>query len=200
MRVFELEDGCVRFIERFLSNAEERRWLAALREQTQWRQERIRLFGRSHPTPRLTAWHGDEDAVYRYSGLEMRPEPWTDALRTVKQRVEAVSGASFNSVLLNYYRDGRDAMGWHSDDEPELGAQPLIGSLSLGATRRFLLRHKTVPNQHLALELPGGSYFEMSGPIQRHWRHRVPKAAAGGPRINLTFRTIIEAAVQPSPR
>ena len=192
MNLVELPDGCIRFSERMVAGVEERGWLAALLGQTNWRQERIRLFGRSYPTPRLTAWHGDPGARYRYSGLEMRPRPWTAVLEVIKGRVEAASGASFNSVLLNCYRDGRDGMGWHSDDEPELGAAPLIGSLSLGATRRFLLRHKSVPKRRLALELPGGSYLEMSGPTQRHWRHSVPKVAAPtGLRINMTFRTVV---------
>lgn len=200
MKLVELPDGCIRFSKRMATDAEERRWLAALLAQTNWRQERIRLFGRSYLTPRLTAWHGDQGARYRYSGLELRPEPWTDVLKAIKERAEAASGASFNSVLLNCYRDGRDGMGWHSDDEPELGAAPVIGSLSLGARRRFLLRHKSAPKRRLALHLHGGSYLEMSGPTQRHWRHSVPKAAAPtGLRINLTFRTVIKAETQPAP-
>ncbi len=189
----ELRGGRVRFVERLLSEAEQERWFNALRDRTRWRQEEIRIFGRQRRQPRLTAWHGDVGAAYCYSGIRLRPEPWTADLAAIKARVEAVSETRFNSVLLNYYRNGQDSMGWHSDDEPELGAEPVIGSVSLGACRRFRLRHKADRSLQMAWNLPGGSYLEMGGALQRHWRHCVPKVAAKagvGPRINLTFRWI----------
>ena len=189
----ELRDGTVRLVERLFSAAENERWFTALRDGTRWRQEEIRLFGRKRRQPRLTAWHGDPGAAYSYSGIQLDPQPWTQDLLGVKARIEAISGVRFNSVLLNYYRDGQDSMGWHSDDEPELGENPLIGSVSLGAARRFRMRHKADPKVQMAWNLPGGSYLEMGGALQRHWRHCVPKVAAKagvGPRINLTFRTI----------
>ena len=193
VEVIELRDGRVRFVERLFSSADSERLFAALRAATPWRQEEIRIFGRQRRQPRLTAWHGDPGAAYRYSGILLRPKPWTADLLEIKMRIEAVSETRFNSVLLNYYRDGQDSMGWHSDDEPELGDNPLIGSFSLGATRRLRMQHKADPSLQMAWNLPGGSYFEMGGALQRHWRHCVPKvvAKAGvGPRINLTFRLI----------
>ena len=193
IEVIELPDGRVRLVEALFSAAENEHWFAALRDGTRWRQEDIRIFGRKRRQPRLTAWHGDAGAVYSYSGIRLDPEPWSADLAAVKARVEAISGVRFNSVLLNYYRDGQDSMGWHSDDEPELGENPLIGSVSLGATRRFRMQHKADSSLQMAWDLPGGSYLEMGGATQRHWRHCVPKVAskAGvGPRINLTFRRI----------
>ena len=193
VEAIELPDGRVRYVQRLFSSAESERLFAVLRAATGWRQEEIQLFGRKRLQPRLTAWHGDPRAVYQYSGIRLEPQPWSASLAVIKARVEAVSGAKFNSVLLNYYRDGRDSMGWHSDDEPELGDNPLIGSVSLGATRRFRMQHKTDPSLQMAWNLPDGSYLEMDGALQRHWRHCVPKvlAKAGvGPRINLTFRWI----------
>ena len=199
--VFELRDGTVRLVERLFSATENERWFAALRDGTRWWQEQIRVFGRQRRQPRLTAWHGDPGAAYSYSGIRLDPEPWTQDLLGVKVRIEAISGVRFNSVLLNYYRDGQDSMGWHSDDEPELGENPLIGSVSLGAARRFRMRHKADPEVQMAWNLPGGSYLEMGGTLQRHWRHCIPKVASKtgvGPRINLTFRTISLGAT-PSP-
>ena len=200
IEVIELRDGTIGFVERLFSAAENERWFAALRDRTAWRQEEIRIFGRIRRQPRLTAWHGDPGAAYRYSGLLLRPEPWTADLLAVRERIEAVSEARFNSALLNYYRNGQDSMGWHSDDEPELGENPVIGAVSLGAARRFRMRHKAVPGLQMALDLPGGSYFEMGGALQRHWRHCVPKVASKmgvGPRINLTFRRILRTGVRP---
>ena len=193
LQVIRVRDGVIRFAAALFSPAENERWFAALRDETRWRQEEVVIFGRRRRTPRLSAWHGDEGAAYSYSGLKLHPEPWTKTLLAIRRRVESVAGAGFNSVLLNYYRDGLDSMGWHSDDEPELGRTPLIGSVSLGATRRFQLRHKTFAGLRTAMDLPGGSYLEMGGSTQRHWRHCVPKVTAragAGPRINLTFRTI----------
>ena len=193
VEVIELRNGRVRFVERLFSSVESERLFAALRDATPWQQEEIRLFGRRRRQPRLTAWHGDAGAVYRYSGLQLDPEPWTADLLMVKGRIEAISGVRFNSVLLNYYRDGRDSMGWHSDDEPELGDNPLIGSVSLGAARRFRMQHKADASLQMAWNLPDGSYLEMGGALQRHWKHCVPKVASNkgpGPRINLTFRLI----------
>ena len=193
VRIIRVRDGVMRFVAALLSPTEHERWFAALRDETRWRQEEAVIFGKRRRMPRLSAWHGNEGAAYSYSGLKLHPEPWTETLLAIRRRVESAAGSGFNSVLLNYYRDGRDSMGWHSDDEPELGESPLIGSLSLGATRRFQLRHKTLPGLRTSLDLPGGSYLEMGGAMQRHWRHCVPKVTAkagAGARINLTFRTI----------
>jgi len=158
-----------------------------LNAESPWRQEHLTLFGRRVLTPRLSSWHGE--AVYTYSGLTMEPAPWTPTLVKIKDRAENISTARFNSVLLNLYRHGRDSMSWHSDDEPELGKNPVIASISLGATRRFRLRHKQDKSRTLGLDLENGSLLLMSGTTQHHWQHAVPKTAKPvGPRINLTFR------------
>lgn len=166
--------------------------LRAFVSDVSWGLHQIRIFGRWVQEPRQTAWFGDPGAVYTYSGVTMKPAPWTPLLAAVRRRVEKVSGASFNSVLLNLYRDGNDHMGWHSDDEPELGANPVIASLSLGAERRFRLRHRTVPGERRELTLRPGSLLVMGGELQHHWLHSVPKSSTvRSPRVNLTFRKII---------
>lgn len=165
---------------------------ASLRADIAWETHRIRLFGREHASPRLSCWIGDEDAVYRYSGARFEPRPWLPELRQIAQRLRAELGVEFNSVLANLYRDGRDAMGWHSDDEPELGPKPVIASVSLGAARRFALKHRSDPDRRLTLALPHGSLLVMAGETQRNYRHALPRTAKPvGERINLTFRRIL---------
>lgn len=154
----------------------------------------IRIGGRGVVSPRLVSWHGDPGASYRYSGRTFDPRPWTDELRRIKERIDATVGTRFNSVLVNYYRDGGDSMGEHADDEPELGPAPddvLIASLSLGVRRRFLLRQRRTRAVR-ELFLGGGDLLVMGGTTQRHFTHRVPRtAAAVGPRMNLTFRVVV---------
>lgn len=166
--------------------------LQRLRDECQWRQHEVRIAGRTLPCPRLSAWHGDAGAVYGYSGSRHSPAAWTPALTALREQVEKTTGAHFNSVLANLYRDGRDSMGWHSDDEPELGEHPLIAAVSLGAERRFLLRHRRRKDvQGHALDLAHGSLLLMAGDTQRHWRHSVPKTRRHvAPRISLTFRLV----------
>ena len=159
----------------------------------------IRLAGRDVLSPRLVSWHGDPNAYYRYSGRTFAPNPWTPELLALKARVDAVVGAAFNSVLANYYRDGRDSMGEHADDEPELGPSRdnvLIASVSLGARRRFLLRdRRRRTTQELALG--DGNLLVMGGTTQRYFTHRVPRTAESvAPRMNLTFRVVVG---RPSP-
>ena len=156
-----------------------------------WRQESIFIYGRKVLTPRLTAWYGDPGAVYKYSGVAFDPLPWTDELLVIKSRAEALAKTSFNSVLLNLYRDGNDSMGWHSDDEPELGKNPVIASVNLGESRRFDLRLKADHKQKQHILLEDGSVLIMKGDLQHHWQHRVAKSAKViNPRMNLTFREI----------
>ncbi len=166
--------------------------LGQLVASTPWRQEEIAVWGKLFPQPRLVAWYGDSDSIYTYSGIKLIPLPWTDLILDIRRRVEAVSGASFNSVLLNYYRDNRDSMGFHSDDEPELGNKPVIGSLSLGDERIFVLKHKSnALVKPVRLRLASGSLLLMKGETQRHWKHGIVKEARPcGPRVNLTFRRI----------
>ncbi|MCY1541266.1 2OG-Fe(II) oxygenase superfamily protein [compost metagenome] len=141
--------------------------------------------------PRLVAWYGDPEAGYRYSGLTHQPLPWTPLLAQIRTRVEKAVGQRLNGVLLNYYRDGQDSMGWHSDDEVELGVNPLIASLSLGGTRRFDLRRKGQNRIEHSLLLNHGSLLVMGGPTQHYWQHQVAKTRSHcAPRLNLTFRLI----------
>lgn len=165
----------------------------AVIETVPWSVHRLRLFGREVDSPRLSCWMGDEGASYRYSGTRFTPQPWLPALVAVRARLDREFDARFNSVLANLYRDGRDAMGWHRDDEPELGDSPVIASLSLGATRRFLLKADAGDRQ--AFELAQGDLLLMSGESQRRYLHALPRTAKPvGPRINLTFRRILQPA------
>jgi alkylated DNA repair dioxygenase AlkB len=157
--------------------------------ETPWRAETVLVFGKRHPQPRLTAWYGD--ASYTYSGLRLEPLPWTPLLLHLRAAVEAACGGRFNSVLLNLYRNERDSMGMHSDDEPELGPAPVIASLSFGTTRTLILRHKR--DKHtIRLPLSDGSLLLMAGATQEHWLHGINKSTRPlGARINLTFRYIV---------
>ncbi|GAB2946573.1 alpha-ketoglutarate-dependent dioxygenase AlkB [Hymenobacter coalescens] len=179
----------------FLPPAEATALLAEITASVAWRHEPIKLFGREVLQPRLTAWHGDAGTAYRYSGLRLEPQPWTPVLQELRQRVQVAANTTFNSVLLNLYRSGQDSMGWHADDEPELGPAPVIASVSLGAARRFRLRPRPgvgLAHPPLGLELPSGSLLLMQGDTQRYWQHAVPKTAQLlGPRLNLTFRYIM---------
>ena len=168
-----------------LSNAEV---FARLLHETPWREESVVVYGKRHLQPRLTAWYGD--ASYTYSGLRLEPLPWTALLLEIRAAVEAACGRRFNSVLLNRYRNERDSMGMHSDDEPELGDAPVIASLSYGATRTFILRHKR-DKRTVRLPLEDGSLLLMSGQLQRNWLHGINKSTRPlGERLNLTFRYI----------
>jgi alkylated DNA repair dioxygenase AlkB len=157
-----------------------------------WRQESVVVWAKKHPQPRLIAWYGDCGNRYTYSGITLDPLAWTDLLVEIKKRVETVAEATFNSVLLNYYRDHRDSMGFHSDDEPELGDRPVIASLSLGEERTFVLKNKMSKlTKSVRLRLASGSLLLMKGETQRYWKHGIAKEARPcGPRVNLTFRWI----------
>ena len=172
--------------------AEAPAWFAALMAEVRWEQHWLSLFGRRIAAPRLSAWYAEPGCSYRYSGLSLAAQPFTPVLAQIRARTEALTGHGFNSVLLNLYRDGADGMSWHSDDEPELGPAPLIASLSLGATRRLLLRRRDAHEVRFGLDLSDGSLLVMEPPLQRHWQHSVPKTRrAVGPRINLTWRRIL---------
>lgn len=189
---FEAPDAEVLLFERFFDAAESNRLFEALETGVRWQQDSINIHGKRIPLPRLTAWYGDPGKGYSYSGITMHPQEWNAALSQIKERIEADAGTRFNSALLNFYRDGRDSVQWHSDDEPELGRNPVIGSVSFGASRMFQMRHKR--RKELArvdIPLDDGSFLLMKGATQHHWRHQVPKTANPvGPRINITFRVI----------
>lgn len=174
--------------------------LRDLIDQIKWEHKDIVVHGRAIKQPRLTAWYGDPGTEYTYSGVGNSPRPWTPLLLDIKARVEALTGASFNSALLNYYRDQRDSIGFHADNEPELGNHPIIASLSLGEERTFTLRpkrDKSLPSHRIAL--PSGSLLVMTGSTQENWVHGIAKATRElGPRINITFRTIYPHLRRPS--
>jgi alkylated DNA repair dioxygenase AlkB len=180
--------------EDFLAPAEADAALREILAATPWQAREITLFGKKVMQPRLTAWMGDEGAIYTYSGLRLEPIAWTPLVAELRARAESVAGARFNSVLLNLYRSGVDSMGFHADDEPELGPEPIIASVSLGAVRRFVLRprRKKGTTEPVTLALPHGSLLVMAGPLQRDWVHGVPKELrVHDPRVNLTFRRIV---------
>lgn len=184
---------CLEYIPAFLERAEADLALASLWKDLEWAQTAITLFGRKVMQPRLVAWYGEPDAFYSYSGLSLKPNPWHPLLKELKHRIEAQTGHWFNSVLANAYRDGKDSMGWHRDDEKELGPRPLIASLSLGGERRFLLREERQKSVGLTLE--HGSLLVMRGECQRKFQHSLPKTRRqAGLRINLTYRKIFSQA------
>jgi alkylated DNA repair dioxygenase AlkB len=181
-------DGALSFLEQLPLALPNEEVLARLIAETAWRTEIVTVWGKQHPQPRLTAWHGE--AAYAYSGIKLEPLPFTPLLQELRAAVEAASGRRFNSVLLNYYRDGRDSMGMHSDNEPELGPEPAIGSLNFGATRTFVLQHKA-SKERLRIDLTDGSLLLMGGSLQHNWNHGIPKISRPvGPRVNLTFRFV----------
>lgn len=186
-----LQDAGILFYPLFLSNDLAWDYFQQLSRETPWRQDSLNFGGKTVRIPRLQAWYGEKRANYGYSGLALSPNPWTPLLQAIKQHVEAVSGNSFNSVLLNYYRDGNDSVAWHSDDEQELGPDPIIASLSLGAARRFELKHRTRDIPKSICELTNGSLIVMGNGVQANWQHQVPKQPGiTNGRINLTFRQI----------
>jgi alkylated DNA repair dioxygenase AlkB len=190
-RHLDLADAEVSLLPAAFEEPEATGLFGELRRGIEWRQEEVTIFGRRHAVPRLVAWHGDPGARYTYSGTPHEPLPWTPALGRIRERVQELTSREFNAVLLNLYRDGRDGMGWHADDEVELGPDPAIASVSLGAVRRFCLRHRRQKGLRVELSLPHGSLLMMAGTTQRHWLHAVPKTALPvGERINLTFRRI----------
>lgn len=167
--------------------------LHRLMSQTIWRQEAVRIYGKQYQQPRLVALYGEPGKQYDYSGIALRPLPWTDLLREIKRRIEDCTDQTFNAVFLNLYRDHNDSMGFHSDDERELGKNPVIASLTFGATRIFLLKHKFNKDLPLVkIPLESGTVLLMKGETQHNWKHGINKQTAPcGPRVNLTFRTLL---------
>ena len=156
-----------------------------------WQQDDIRIFGKTHPQPRLTALYGNEGLSYSYSNIKMEPHPWNLLLQKIKLEVEKVAETTFSTVLLNYYRNEKDSNGWHADNEKELGLNPIIASVSFGAERVFQLKHNSDTEQKKSIVLQHGSLLLMKGTTQHFWKHQIPKTAKPiGPRINLTFRLI----------
>lgn len=191
----DLPDGELWFAPAWLARAEADALYERLMDEVPWEVHRIRMFGRAVDSPRLSCWIGDPGAGYTYSRTRFEPRTWPQALHALRPRMDAAAGVAMNSVLANLYRTGDDHMGWHADDEPELGRRSVIASLSLGATRRFALRHRARRAGTVALDLTHGSLLLMAGDTQAHWQHALKKTArAVGPRINLTFRRIFPPA------
>jgi alkylated DNA repair dioxygenase AlkB len=166
-------------------------WSEVTFKNIQWSQDILKMYGKEIYCPRYSAWYGNEGTNYSYSGLRLSPKPWNEGLLYLKQHIDRMAQIEFNSVLLNWYRDGDDYMGWHCDNEKELGKNPVIASLNFGATRRFLFRNKNDKTQKIEFHLKHGSLLIMKGAIQHFWEHSAPKEkAVKDARINLTFRII----------
>ncbi|MEQ1514803.1 MAG: alpha-ketoglutarate-dependent dioxygenase AlkB [Lysobacteraceae bacterium] len=192
LQPIDLADAALWLDPAWLPHAEADALFASMSSDVAWAVHRIRLFGREIDAPRLSCWIGDPGTAYTYSRTRFEPHPWPAALRPIRERLRDTLGMDFNSVLANRYRHGRDAMGWHSDDEPELGPRPVIASVSLGATRRFALKPRGEVGGRLALDLPHGSLLVMRGDTQARYRHALSRTARlVGERINLTFRRIL---------
>lgn len=184
----ELQNAHLLYAPNFLSKQQADQSFLTLKNELDWQQEEIKMFGKKVLQPRLQAWHGDKP--YTYSGLSMQPHSWTPTLLELKAACEAVAKHAFNSVLVNLYRNGQDSMGWHQDNETELGTNPVIASLTLGESRRFVLRHLSTKEKY-EVELGHGSLLVMAGETQHYWQHSVPKTTKNKEeRINLTFRHI----------
>jgi alkylated DNA repair dioxygenase AlkB len=185
------QDGTVSYHPQFLSQEQADEYLSILGQEIAWRSDTIQLFGKTFLQPRLLAWYGEPEAIYTYSKRQQIPLPWTASLLALRQKLEDFTQCRFNSVLLNRYRNGQDSMGWHADNEPELGPQPCIASLSLGCARLIQFRHKVHKNLKTQVCLEHGSLLLMRGQTQSHWQHQIPKSKRiENERINLTFRWI----------
>ena len=189
---FDLSDSAIELHEHFFDAQESGSIMQDLISEIDWKQYQIKIFGKTLDQPRLTAYYGEDHPYYAYSNIKLQPIPFTPILLSIKNKIEALTLEKFNGVLLNYYRNGDDSMGWHADDEKELGTNPVIASLSFGASRNFQLQHsldKSISKATIVLN--DASLLIMKGVTQHFWKHQIPKQKNKGPRINLTFRKII---------
>lgn len=186
----KINNGEYIYIPDFYDKAKADKYLNRLIEDIKWEQESMKMYGKEIPFPRLTAWYGDNDKPYSFSGITLQPHPWSPGLLKVKKDIEEVVKLSFNSVLLNRYRDGKDSISWHTDAEKELGKNPVIASLNFGAERKFQLKHKDT-NERIDILLKHGSLLIMQGELQHYWKHQIAKSKKiTQERVNLTFRII----------
>lgn len=190
---YDLPDADITYFPSYFTTKESDLLYKNLIEKIGWEQQKITIFGKTMNEPRLTAFYGDNNKDYSYSGIRLKPTFWNDDLLLIKSRIEQTTNNIFSSVLLNYYRDGSDSMGWHADDEKELGKNPVIASVSFGATRNFQLKHNHRKDlKKVAIQLSHGSLLLMKGTTQHYWKHQIPKSMKPmSPRINLTFRLIV---------
>jgi len=192
MMKFDLANAAIELHEHFFNAQESASIMQALITEIDWQQYQIKIFGKTLDQPRLTAYYGEDHPYYAYSNIKLQPIPFTPILLSIKNKIETLTSYQFNGVLLNYYRNGDDSMGWHADDEKELGTNPVIASLSFGASRTFQMHHrfqKSTAKQSIILN--DASLLVMQGETQHFWKHQIPKQKNKGPRINLTFRKII---------
>ena len=188
----KLPEDILQYIPGFFNVTESLFFTESLKSKIPWKHQPITMYGKRMLIPRLTSWHGDGNKRYGYSGNKFDSLAWTPELSLIKEKIELPAGIRFNSVLLNYYRDGNDSMAWHSDDETELGNQPVIASVSFGQPRRFDVRSKADKTKKISILLEDGSLLLMKGNLQHDWEHRIAKSTVPmTPRINLTFRVII---------
>lgn len=190
-KTLSMPDAEVFFYRNFFNINESDNLFKILFKEIKWRQDKLKIYGKEINLPRKTAWYGDKNKSYKFSGIHLEPECWTPTLLKIKEKVEAVTDIQFNSVLLNLYRDGNDGISWHTDAEPELGQNPVISSVSFGGTRKFVFRHKQDKKLKSEINLTHGSLLLMTGTTQHFWQHQIPKTLKKvQPRINLTFRKI----------
>lgn len=179
--------------EDFLNQTDADNWFEHFYSTVQWRSEQVKVFGKVYDQPRLTALYADEERSYTYAGLTLEAFSFNEKMKQLKSDIEDVTRHRYNSCLFNLYRNEKDSNGWHADDEPELGSQPVIASLSLGATRRFHIKHKRDKTLKRTIDLTHGSLLLMAGASQKDFKHQLPKTQSPkAPRINLTFRYIFE--------
>lgn len=192
-QALKIPDAEIDFYPNFFTVQEADFYYKKLLETIAWQQDYIKLYGKEVPIPRLEAWYGEEDKTYTYSGITLKGHQWTEELLEIKSKIEEEAQVSFSNVLINQYRNGSDSMAWHADDEPELGKNPIIASVSLGAERVFQLKHKTQVGLKTKISLGHGSFLLMKGETQHHWLHQIPKTQKQiSPRINLTFRILLQ--------
>jgi alkylated DNA repair dioxygenase AlkB len=195
MEKIALQDGWIIFEPHFYFESEADTIFQRLLKLDSWQQGTVRIFGKEYPTPRLESFHAENGLSYGYSGQRMTTIPFDDTLNSIREKLFSETGFTFNSVLCNLYRDGNDSNGWHADNEHELGKDPVIASISFGASRRFDLKHEK-SGEKRSFELTPGSLLIMGGSLQHHWKHQIPKTkVVDSPRINLTFRNIVRGSV-----
>jgi alkylated DNA repair dioxygenase AlkB len=190
--VLDLADAEISYFPFFFEKKEADYYFMELKNKIPWQQDDIKVFGKVYPQPRLTALFGNQGKPYSYSNINMQPHPWSPLLNSIKLQVENISKTTFTTVLLNYYRDGKDSNGWHADNEKELGNNPVIASVSFGAERNFQLKHNSNKQLKKSIMLEHGSVLLMKGETQHYWKHQIPKTAKPtAERINLTFRVLL---------
>lgn len=188
----ELPKASLEYFPNFFELQKANELFSLLQNTIPWQQDTITVFGKNHLQPRLTALYGNNNNLYQYSNVVMKPHPWNSLLTFIKEAIEDELHNTFNAVLLNYYRNGADSMGWHADNEASLGRNPIIASVSFGATRPIQFKHNTQENLKHKINLEHGSLLVMKGETQHFWKHQIPKTSKPvGPRINLTFRNLL---------